>query len=454
MRASDFGNEFKWGVSTSAYQSEGAAFTDGKGLSIWDEFCTVNGKIYKGQTAVESCDFYNRFVHDLILMDFLGFRNFRFSISWPRLFPNGIGEKNRKGFDFYDRLIDICLEMNIEPWVTLYHWDLPLALEQQGGWINREIVNWFSEYVYATVKRYSDRVKNWMVLNEPLAFTGAGYFLGIHAPGKRGLSNFLSAAHHAVLCQATGGRIIKSIDSNLNVGTTFSTIHIDAADTTKLDKDAAIRMDALTNRMFVEPLLGMGYPAADLKILQQIDKYMHAEDEKAMQFKMDFIGIQNYTREIVKYSAITPYIFAKIIKAKTRNVPLTTMGWEIYPKSIYKILKKFAAYPGVDNIMITENGAAFNDILVDGKVLDSERENYYRAYLREVLKAKIEGVPVNGYFAWSFTDNFEWADGYRQRFGLVYVNYQNQRRYIKSSGHWFRKFLTQAIQEQVHQIAV
>ena len=209
MHSLDFGSSFHWGAATSAFQTEGAYLTEGKGLSIWDVFSDLPGKIRGGDHARTACDFYNRYVHDLILLSYLNIKNFRFSLSWPRILPHGTGPRNSKGIDFYNRLIDYCLELGIEPWVTLYHWDLPQALEAKGGWTNRDIINWFTEYVETCVLLFGDRVRHWMVLNEPLVFTGAGHFLGVHAPGKRGLSNFLAAAHHAVLCQAIGGRVIR-----------------------------------------------------------------------------------------------------------------------------------------------------------------------------------------------------------------------------------------------------
>jgi beta-glucosidase len=442
IHSSHFGNKFAWGVSSSAYQAEGAINADDKGLSIWDAFCKQPGKIYNNQNGNSACNFYDKYIQDLILMNYLGIRNFRFSISWSRIFPNGTGDKNENGIDFYNRLIDFCLEMNIEPWITLYHWDLPLALEHKGGWTNREILNWFTDYVETCILHFGDRVKNWMVLNEPLVFTGAGYFLGIHAPGRKGLNNFLAAAHHAVLCQSLGGRIIKSLKNDSNVGTTFSTTLIEPYEQTKLHLEAAERVDALTNRLFIEPLLGLSYPYKDLKLLHQIEKFIEPGDEAIMPFNMDFIGIQNYTREIVRYSPVFPHIHARVIKARDRNVASTTMNWEIYPESLYYILKKFAAYNEVTNIIVTENGAAFNDILIDNQVHDPQLIRFIQGYIEQLLRAKKEGVPVNGYFHWTFTDNFEWAEGYRQRFGLIYTDFATQRRIIKSSGYWFQQFLS------------
>lgn len=442
INVNHFGNNFTWGVASSAYQTEGAYLEDGKGMSIWDVFTSIPGKTLANQNARISCDFYNHYMQDLILMHYLNIKNFRFSISWPRVLPEGFGIVNEEGIDFYNRLIDFSLEMGIEPWVTLYHWDLPQALELKGGWANRDIINWFTEYACLCAQKFGDRVKNWIVLNEPMVFTGAGYFLGIHAPGKKGLNNFLSAAHHAVLCQALGARAIKSFYNDSNVGTTFSCSLIEPIDNTRANIEAAEKVDVITNRMFIEPLLGLGYPVRDLKILSQVEKYMQQDDEKLMQFPMDFIGIQNYTREIVRHSPFIPYVNAKVIKASMRNVETTTMDWEVYPESIYYMLKKFSAYKGVNNIMITENGAAFNDCFLDGKINDVKRIHYLTACFNEALRAKEEGVPLTGYFVWSFTDNFEWTEGFAQRFGLVYVDYITQRRYVKASGHWLREFLS------------
>lgn len=441
MDRSDFGEDFIWGVSTAAYQIEGAHNSYGKGESIWDQFVNKKGKILNKDKGNISCDFYNRFEGDLALMRAMNIPNFRFSISWSRIFPDGIGRPNQMGIDFYNRLIDQCLELNIQPWITLYHWDLPLALENLGGWTNRDIVFWFGQYVSFCITTFGDRVKNWMVLNEPMVFTGAGYFLGVHAPGKKGLSNFLAATHHAALCQAEGGRIIKSLRNDLSVGTTFSCSYIQPSSNKEKDIQAAKRVDTLLNRTFIEPLLGLGYPSQDLKALRRIENYMKADDESKLKFDMDFIGIQNYTQEIVSHSYFTPFLKAKIIKADERNVERTSMNWEVYPESIYQMLKKFSLYDGVKKLIVTENGAAFKDQVINGEVHDIQRKEYLQKYIAEVLRAKQEGINVQGYFAWSFTDNFEWAEGFLPRFGLVYINYETQKRIIKDSGKWYKSFL-------------
>lgn len=438
----DFGEDFQWGVATAAYQIEGAYNSEGKGLSIWDVFANTPGKISGNLNGNKACDYYHQFRKDLILMRQLHIPNYRFSISWSRLLPDGTGRKNYRGIDYYNRVIDFCLELEITPWITIYHWDLPQMLEKKGGWTNRDIIAWFSEYVSCCMTHFSDRAKHWMVLNEPMAFTGAGYFLGIHAPGRRGLFPFLAAVHHAALCQAEGGRIVRAEGRDCKVGTTFSYSYIEPLSQIKAkDFEAAHKINALLNRTFLEPLLGLSYPTEDLAILNRMEKFVHQHDETKLAFDMDFIGVQNYTREVVKHSPFTPYIGAAIVNPLKRNAPSTMMDWEIYPESIYQALKKYAAYENMPELMVTENGIALADEVVDGAVQDEFRIIYLKNYLKQVLRAKKEGVNVRGYFIWSFLDNFEWAKGYGPRFGLVHVDFESQKRIVKSSAYWYSKFL-------------
>ncbi len=436
-----FGNDFIWGVSTAAYQIEGAHDQHGKGPSIWDIFVKKRNRIFQNQHGDHACDFYNRYMQDLALMRAMHIPNYRFSLSWSRILPDGIGKSNPLGMDFYDRLIDLSLELGITPWVTLYHWDLPHALEKKGGWVNRDVNAWFGEFVSTCVSRYGDRVKNWMVLNEPTVFTAAGYFFGVHAPERKGLGNFLAAAHHAALAQANGARIIKSLLPDSLVGTTFSCSHVEPITSREKDMIAAKKADVLLNRLFIEPLLGMGYPTQEIKILNRIEKYIKDNDENELKFDMDFIGIQNYTREMIRYAMFVPYLQAKIVSAKERKVEITEMNWEVYPGSIYHMLKKFSDYPNMPPLIVTENGAAFKDQITAGQVHDPKRLSYLQEAVQHVYRAKQEGINVKGYFVWTFLDNFEWAEGYRPRFGLVYVDFQTQQRIIKSSGHWYADFL-------------
>ena len=435
-----FEADFQWGISTAVYQIEGAYNADGKGASIWDKF-SQKKKILGGDHGNTACDFYNRYSEDILLLKQMHIPNYRFSISWSRIFPMGTGNINQHGVDYYNRLIDCCLARGIQPWVTLYHWDLPDALQQKGGWTNREIINWFGFYVEFCIKQFGDCVTRWMILNEPMVFTGAGYFLGVHAPGKKGLNNFLSAAHHATLCQAEGARIIRSFHREALIGTTFSYSHIEPFRENDKDRAAARKTDALLNRLFIEPLLGLGYPVEELKILQRLEKFHKDGDESKMAFDMDFIGLQNYTRELVCYCPFMPFIKAKIIKAGRRNVERTQMDWEVYPPAIYHAIMRWNEYKNLKEIIVTENGTAFEDHCIQGEVNDLKRLNYLKDHIGQVFLAKQAGARIKGYFVWTLLDNFEWAEGYYPKFGLVHVNFVNQQRIVKASGKWYAAFL-------------
>ena len=441
----DFGDSFVWGTATASYQIEGAWQEDEKSPSIWDTFTHRKGNVKTGETGDVACDFYHRYADDLRLHKSLNFDAFRFSLAWTRLLPEGTGRVSKKGLDFYNRVIDECLSLGIQPWVTLYHWDLPQCLEDRGGWTNRDITGWFAEYADVASRAFGDRVKNWMVLNEPFAFTALGYMLGIHAPGRKGLKNFMPAVHHAALCQADGGRIVRSNLPDAHVGTTYSVSFIEPAKDKPAARKAAVRFDALANRLFIEPALGMGYPTDALPFLKKIeDKYAQPGDQERMAFDFDFIGLQNYYRMVVKHSLKVPVLWANEVPPGKRGIPadqITEMGWEVTPDGFYRILKQFAAYEGVRKIIVTENGAAFPDSLKNDRVDDPLRTKFYKDYLANLLRAKREGVPVEGYFCWTFLDNFEWAEGYHPRFGLVYVDFETQQRVVKGSGEWFRELL-------------
>lgn len=444
LTADQFGPGFLWGTATAAYQIEGAWNKDGKGPSIWDDFSHKKGHIKTGENGDVACDFYHRYPEDLDLLKQMHFDVFRFSIAWSRILPEGTGAPNVAGLAFYDRVIDACLERQIQPWITLYHWDLPLALHHRGGWRSRDIVGWFSDYVALCARRFGDRVKNWMVLNEPMAFTALGYFLGMHAPGEHGFGKFKRAVHHAVLCQAEGGRILRSEVSNAHIGTTFSVMPVQPKSNKEKNILAARRADALFNRLFIEPALGMGYPVDGFPYLRTMEKLMQDGDTEKMKFDFDFIGLQNYTRFVVGFSLFPPVLWAHQVKPARLaggREHLTEMGWEVYPEGMYQILKQFAAYPGVRKIIVTENGAAFPDTIQDDGVHDIRRIRFFQDYLRQALKAKKEGVPLAGYFVWSLMDNFEWAEGFKPRFGLIYVDFKTQKRILKDSGLWWKNFL-------------
>lgn len=434
---SDFPDDFTWGVASSAYQTEGAWNLDGKQNSIWDTFTNAkNFQIGNGNIAT---DFYNYFEADITKIKELNLDSFRFSISWSRIFPEGIGEPNKKGVEFYHEVIDYCHENGLEPWLTLYHWDLPQALENLGGWTNREVINWFAHFTEFCSKEYGTKVKNWIVLNEPMSFIGLGYFTGQHAPGRKGLKNFLPAAHHATLCQAIGGRIIRKNVKDSFIGTTFSCSLV--SPNTRFDIQAAKRLDALLNRFFIEPSLGLGYPTDAIPGLKSIEKYFKADDAELMKFDFDFIGIQYYFRIVAENSLYPPILFANQIPAEKRNVKTNNMGMEIYPKGLAKMLKKFSKYENVKQIYITESGVCFDEELINGELKDKNRIQYFKKTFKICLKAIKSGINLKGYFIWTLVDNFEWADGFKPRFGIIHNDIETQKRTIKKSGFWIQSFL-------------
>ncbi|HJV19747.1 MAG TPA: GH1 family beta-glucosidase [Sediminibacterium sp.] len=443
LRASDFGNDFLWGVAISALQNEGAWNIDGKGLSNWDVFARKVGKIKGGARPVVANDFYYRYKDDLMLVKALGFKVFRFSIAWSRILPEGMGRVNKEGLAFYHRLIDECLLLGLRPYVTLYHWDLPYELEKQGGWSSHQMQKWFSRYVKLCTDEFGNKVKDWIILNEPMGFTSLGYMLGKHAPGKTSLSMFMSAVHNAALCQAEGGRIVRAEVPDAHIGTCFSCSEVMPYTDKSEDVLAAKRADALLNRLFIEPALGRGYPDdLDFPFMEKLHLHNKAWKYKdRMQFNFDFIGIQNYFSLTVKHSPIIPYLHATEVKASTRKVPHTALGWEINADSFYRMIRRFWHYGSVKEIIVTEGGAAFKDVLNNGIINDELRIDYFNQYIASVLKAKKEGVNVSGYFAWTLTDNFEWSEGFHAKFGLVHVDIKTQLRTIKNSGYWFRDFL-------------
>jgi beta-glucosidase len=443
MQKNRFGENFLWGTAIAAAQNEGAWNIDGRGPSIWDAFARKHGKIKGGARPTHNTGFYYHYKQDLLLAKALGFNSFRFSISWSRIFPNGGGRPNKEGVAFYHQLIEECLKLHLTPLVTLYHWDLPQALEKEGGWCSHLMINWFQRYANFCATEFGPTVKHWLILNEPMGFTSLGYMLGKHAPGKTGINNFFPAVHNAVICQADGGRILRAEVNKAHIGTSFSCSEIMSASQKPEDKQAANRIDILLNRLFIEPTLGRGYPQENGFIL--LDKlHLHSKAWKytqRMQFNFDFIGLQNYFPVTVQHHPLIPYIQAKEVPAKTRKVPVTQLGWEVNPESFYRMIKRYWLYGSIREIMITENGACYTDSFVKGAINDPNRIAYFENYLAAALKAKTEGVNLSGYFAWTLTDNFEWNHGFKAPFGLIHVDFNTQKRTIKQSGYWWRDWL-------------
>jgi beta-glucosidase len=433
---------FFWGVATSAYQIEGNLEADGRGASIWDDFRARKPKRFKkGASAEPACDHYRLWESDLELIADLGVNAYRFSIAWPRLFPDGAGTLNEEGARFYDRLIEGLLARGVTPFVTLYHWDLPLALEREGGWTNRAIVGTFVRYVEACVRRWGDKVKHWIVLNEGITFTGAGHFLGLHAPGRRFASSFLAAVHHALLAQGEAVRAIKAIVPDAEVGTAAAFSWPYAHSSSEADARAAARASAFA-RLFVDPVLGLGYAdlEKELPFLSGLAKVTQPGDLERIACPIDFVGVNHYFAIRVAAAWYIPY--ARLRAVKQPDAERTALDWEVAPQALRELLVDLAKSPGIKKLYVTENGAAYHDERApDGSILDGPRISYLRRYIQAMQEARAQGVPVAGYFVWSLLDSFEWTGGYEDHFGLYHVDRATQTRTLKASGAWYRTFL-------------
>ncbi len=441
LNAQDFGADFKWGVAQAAFQTEGHLQTHNRSQSIWDVFQHKKGAIKTGELATNACNFYELYPEDIAIASQLGFDTFAFSVAWARILPQGTGQVNQAGLDFYDKVIDQCLENHLTPWITIYHWDLPQILQQKKGWANRDVLQWYSELANVCTKKFGDRVKNWKVLNEPSAFCGFGYMTGEHAPGVKNLFHFLAASHHANLCQGIGADIVRNNVKNAYVGTGLATFYVEPKNDKWYNTGATERIEATINKMYIEPLVGLGYPYKDFPAMRLIEKYIKPGDDKTIKVDFDYIGIQYYCRLIGQFSPYPPVAFANEVPASVRNVPMNNMGFEIYPQGLHKVVSKYAKYPTIKDIIITENGLCLDDIILNNEIDDATRIKFFEDYLAQLLKAKNEGIAIKGYFCWTLTDNFEWWEGFKARFGLVYVDHQTQKRTIKNSGHWFKDFL-------------
>ena len=441
LGASDFGPDFSWGVATAAYQIEGAWDADGKAPSIWDTFTHRPRTIRDRSTGDVACDSYHRHADDAALARGLGMNASRFSISWPRVLPEGTGRVNQAGLDHYQRVVDASLEAGVEPWVTLYHWDLPQALQDRGGWANRDIVGWFADYAALVADALGDRVRNWMVFNEPLSFVTVGHLIGVHAPGIRNPLTFLAAMHHVNLSQASGAAAVRAASPGSAVGTCQYLAPVRATGTTALHRRAERSADAFMNRAYLEPNLGLGYPTDDCALLRPISRYIRPGDDEAVKVDFDFLGVQYYTYVKAPPLPIPLLWTAPLFGRDFRHFEITATGWEVRPEGLHEVLARAHSYGRFPRLVVTENGAAFPDTLEGDRVHDPRRVEFYRAHLAQVHRAVRDGIPVDGYFCWSLIDNFEWAEGYEARFGLAYVDFETQRRFVKDSGRWMADFL-------------
>lgn len=441
LRRGDFGTRFRWGCSTSAYQIEGATELDGRGLSIWDVFCAQPGRIKDGSSGAVACDHYRRREQDLDLAREIGINAYRFSIAWPRIFPNGTGrEPNAKGMDFYSRLVDELLERGIEPWPTLYHWDLPQALQEKGGWGSRDTASAFADFVLAMGTLLGDRVKHWITHNEPWCSAFLGHQDGSHAPGMCDTQLALQACHHILLSHGLAVDALRTVVADAKAGIALSLHPITPASDSEKDRQAAIRHDGMRNRWFLDPLHGGPYPRDILALLGDLAPEVREGDLAVIATPVDFLGVNYYFAEVVADAPGVGPIFTRVIKRP--GVERTAFGWEVSPESMVDLLKRLAKDYAPPSIQITENGSTYDDVTAaDGRVHDVQRRDYLKRHLSALRNALDLGIPVHGYFAWSLLDNFEWAEGYTRRFGLIHVDYETQRRRLKLSGEWYRDFL-------------
>jgi beta-glucosidase len=439
-----FPSGFLWGAATAAYQIEGAYNEDGKGESVWDRFALAPGKIKNGDSGKVACDSYHRYRDDIALLRALNLKSYRFSIAWTRIQPSGAGPVNQRGLDYYDRLTDALLEAGIRPLPTLYHWDLPQELEDRGGWPNRDTAVRFGDYAAIVGRALGDRIESWSLFNEPKAFTQLGYWQGTFAPGRRDALAFLQATHTVNLAHGMGFRALKAAAARIKVGSVYDVSPQIAATDSDADRAAAAAMDRLSNLWFAVPVLTGRYPDGVLPgDRQELLLGMRSGDEQLMRADLDFVGLNYYSLTRVAASAKSSGVPGLNVKADWAVGPdeKTDFGWDIYPQGFYDILKRMQQVTGARPIEITENGAAYNDPPdASGQIHDARRIAYLRAHLQVLSRAIRDGVPVRAYHCWSLLDNFEWASGYSQRFGLTYVDFVNgQTRTIKDSGYWYAK---------------
>lgn len=441
-----FPDTFLWGAATASYQVEGAAREDGRGPSVWDMFCRTPGAVFGGHTGDVACDHYTRWKEDIGIMQQIGLQAYRFSIAWPRIQPEGTGKPNPKGLDFYDKLVDGLLKANIVPFVTLFHWDLPYELHCRGGWLNREIADWFADYTKIVVDKLSDRVKHWMTLNEPGVFGIIGYRDGKHAPGEKyALPEVLRVIHNIHLAHGKSVQAIRatakgeSLVGLAHAGGAKIPASSDAKDIAAASREmfSVTTKDPWYNTWWLDPLILGHYPEDGLKMYAGEMPTFPASDLKTIHQKMDFLGLNIYHGQVIKAGAKGE----PVVVGLPPGHPMTAIKWPIIPESLYwgpRFFQERYKLP----IYITENGLSNSDwIMLDGKVHDPQRIDYTRRHLIELARAIADGVDVPGYLHWSLLDNFEWAEGYKERFGLVYVDYPTGKRVLKDSAYWYSRVI-------------
>jgi beta-glucosidase len=431
---------FLWGTATASYQVEGAWKEDGKGLSIWDTFSHTVGKVKGSDTGDVACDSYHRYKEDIALMKQMNQKSCRFSVAWTRIQPDGAGQVNQKGLDFYSRYVDELLNAGIRPMCTVFHWDLPQALEDQGGWPNRDLYKHFADYAGIVTKTLGDRVNTWAIFNEPWVFTYLGYGSGVHAPGKKDFNQFLKAAHTVNLAQGEAFRSMKAVSPKAQLGSAFSMSPGVPATDSAADRAATDRFHAINNVFFLYTAMHGEYPKAFVGEPPYGVMGVQEGDGKIMQAPLDWVGINYYNRHIVSDAGQGGDPYTHYDAVMPAEGPVTYNGWEVWPRGLYDIVTQISKEYNRPVIEITENGCSYSDGPLPqdpSKAPDPRRIEFYQGHLAELARAIKDGANVRGYHAWSLLDNYEWAEGYSQRFGMVYVDFRDQRRTIKDSGHWY-----------------
>jgi beta-glucosidase len=438
-----FPQGFVWGAAASSYQIEGAVTEDGRGESIWDRFAHTPGKTFNGNTGDVACDHYHRFADDVQLMAELGLRAYRFSISWPRILPDGKGPINECGLAFYDRLVDTLCQAGIDPHVVLYHWDLPQALDDGGGWLNRDIADRFAHYADVVSRRLGDRVTHWATFNEPLCIALLGYFTGEQAPGHQDqtFAEANTALHHVYLAHGKAVPVLRANSSASKIGIMLNIYPVYPATDSEEDRAAALRFERFHTGWFAEPVLKGEYPAEVFPMFGPSAPKIQPGDMALISAPLDFVGLNYYSRMVVADDPAAPDpLKTKIVHVESSEY--TDMDWEIYPDGLHDLLVAIDREYHLKEIYIAENGCAMPDVLdANGQVHDPRRVAYLQAHLLVLQQTMAQGIPVKGYFVWSLLDNFEWAFGYSKRFGIVYVDYATQRRIPKSSYHFYQDVL-------------
>ncbi len=428
-----FPPDFVWGVATSAFQIEGGADADGKGTSIWDRFCRRPGAIADGSDARVACDHYHRWAEDLDLVAALGVDAYRFSVSWPRVRPLGRGAWNPKGLDFYERLVDGMLERGVRPYLTLNHWDLPDALQAEGGWAQRGTVHHFVDYALGVHARLGDRVAAITTHNEPWVIATLGHDSGVFAPGLRSRATAAQVSHHLLLSHGLALQALRAAGSRAKLGIVLNLSPVYPASDSEPDRTQARLEDGLLARWYLDPLFGRGYPIDVWAHLGADAPRVHDGDLAAIAAPLDFLGLNYYSRKVVSAAGAW--------QPGSDGLAVTDMGWEVFPRGLTELLLRLHRDYPLPPLYVMENGAAFRDAVVDGTVHDGERVAYLAAHIAAAGDALAQGVPLVGYTVWSLLDNFEWASGLAKRFGIVHVDYATQRRTWKDSGRWYRDFV-------------